>query len=222
MPILQVASSNSGKIAEFHLAAQLWLGNDHDSGPAAQHRADGTSRWTIQLVPGIDALPPCREDGDSFAANARKKALHYSGIVGGLVLGDDSGLEVEALGGAPGIYSRRYAGENASDDQNNAKLLQQLTGIPSEQRTAQFVCALAVAQGREVAAEFRGVARGMILASPRGTDGFGYDPLFLDPESERTFAEMAPEDKLRRSHRGQALRMLLEWLEQWADANHKS
>ena len=184
---------------------RLWLGQ--------MRQGEGnSSEWIVDPVPGIDSLPPCVEGEKSFASNAQKKALHYSRLVGGLVLGDDSGLEVDALDGAPGVLSRRFAGPHATDAENNIRLLQEMTGVPAAKRGAQFVCFLALARGGQMLAQFRGQVRGVILASPRGTAGFGYDPLFLDPENNRTFAEFSPEEKLRRSHRGQALRAMLEWL----------
>jgi XTP/dITP diphosphohydrolase len=205
MPLLLVASSNPGKIAEFSLGVRLWL-----------EQGVHPSNWTVEPVPGIGSLPPCVEDGKSFASNAQKKAIHYSrlasGLGVGLVLGDDSGLEVDALDGAPGVFSRRFAGLHATDAENNIRLLQEMTGVPAAKRGAQFVCVLALARGGQMLAQFRGQVRGVILESPRGTAGFGYDPLFLDPESNQTFAQFPPEEKLQRSHRGQALRAMLEWL----------
>ena len=161
---------------------------------------------------GIDAFPSCEEDGETFLANAQKKALHYSRLAGGLVLADDSGLTVDALDGAPGVRSRRFAGPAATDAENNARLLRQMSHIPAGKRAARFVCVIAVAQDGQLLAEFRGVAEGIILDSPRGAGGFGYDPLFLDPESDRTFAEFSPDEKLQRSHRGRAFRAMLDWL----------
>ena len=201
MPLLYVASSNPGKIAEFSLGISLWLEQGAQS-----------LNWIVEPVPGIGSLPPCVEGEKSFAANAQKKALHYSRLVGGLVLGDDSGLEVDALGGAPGVLSRRFAGPHATDAENNARLIEEMTGVPAAKRGAQFVCVLALARGGKMLAQFRGEARGIILESPRGAGGFGYDPLFLAPGSNQTFAAFSPEEKLQRSHRGQALRAMLEWL----------
>jgi XTP/dITP diphosphohydrolase len=152
------------------------------------------------------------EDGDSFTANAHKKALHYSQFVAGLVLGDDSGLEVAALYGAPGIHSARYAGPVATDAQNNAKLLKEMNDVSPQVRTARFVCEIALAREGKFLARFGGVAEGFILGVPRGHGGFGYDPLFLDPIAGKTFAELKLEEKMQRSHRGKALRGLMEWL----------
>lgn len=216
MLILHIASSNSGKIAEFRLGIRLWTeeGTGHrERETVTKQHGSHLSNWVVEPVPRIDSLPPCVEDGESFAANAQKKAVHYSRFATGMVLGDDSGLEVDSLAGAPGIYSRRFAGPDATDAQNNAKLLDQMSGVPVAKRTGQFVCVLALARNGQLLAEFRGVARGIILESPRGTSGFGYDPLFLDPASNKTFAELSSEEKFERSHRGQAMRAMLEWLD---------
>ena len=167
---------------------------------------------TVEAVPGIETLPECIEDGDTFSANARKKAIHYSHFTHDLVVADDSGLEVDALGGMPGVRSRRYAGASATDAENNAKLLDALRGLPPERRGAQFVCVLAIARNGIFVAEFQGTARGVLLGAPRGGNGFGYDPLFFDPECNKTFAELLPEEKLRLSHRGRALWAMFDWL----------
>ncbi|MGH9786314.1 MAG: non-canonical purine NTP pyrophosphatase, partial [Terriglobia bacterium] len=204
MPLLWIASSNPGKIAEVQLGVRLWQ-------PAAAP-SEPTELWTVEPIPRFTRLPPCEEDALTFAENARKKALHYSRFADGLVLADDSGLEVDALRGAPGIKSRRFAGPVATDADNNAKLLALLGDVPAAKRTARFVCELALARRGELLAQFRGVAEGLILNASRGEGGFGYDPLFLDPQSEKTFAELSPEEKLARSHRGRALRALLDWL----------
>ena len=154
------------------------------------------------------------EDGVTFDENARKKAEHYSRFAPGkIVLADDSGLEVDALGGAPGVHSARYAAtspaENANDQANNARLLRELSHAAD--RSARFVCAIAAAQDGRTLATFRGEAHGQILDSPRGSGGFGYDPLFVFPALEKTFAELTPEEKAIVSHRGAAFRKFLEW-----------
>jgi len=183
------------------LGPQLWSNPSEDP-----------EDWTIGPLVGVKNLPPCPEDGDSFAANAHQKAIHYSQLAAGLVLSDDSGLEVAALGGAPGIHSARFAGPEATDAQNNAKLLQAMNDVPPQMRTARFVCELALAREGKLLARFGGVAEGFILGQPRGQGGFGYDPLFLDPIAGKTFAELKLEEKMQRSHRGKALRGLMEWL----------
>ena len=197
-----VATSNPGKIRDF-------------AGAAAVHGI------TIAGIPGFDSLPTVVEDGDSFEANARKKAEEYSRAAPGeIVLADDSGLEVDALGGAPGVHSARYAAEeptlaeeNTDDDENNARVLRELAGVPVEKRTGRFVCVLAAARDGRTLATFRGTAEGTILDAPRGRNGFGYDPLFYFPEIGKTFAELSAEEKSRYSHRGAAFRKFLEWHE---------
>jgi len=198
LPVLFVASSNPGKIAEVQLGVRLWQ--------------TAGAPWTVEPIPRFTRLPACVEDELTFANNAWKKALHYSRFTDGLVVADDSGLEVDALRGAPGIKSHRFAGPDATDADNNAKLLTLLGAVPPAKRTARFVCELALARRGELLAQFRGVAEGLILSAPRGEGGFGYDPLFLDSETEKTFAVLSPEEKLARSHRGRALRALLDWL----------
>jgi XTP/dITP diphosphohydrolase len=207
--LLRVASSNAGKIAEFRLGVRLW--REQFSGQLNAER--GTlADLMVESVPGIETFPECVEDGDTFSANARKKAIHYSHFTRELVVADDSGLEVDALGGLPGVRSRRYAGASATDAQNNAKLLDALRGLPAERRGAQFVCVLALTRNGIFVAEFKGTAWGVLLDTPRGGNGFGYDPLFFDPECNKTFAELLREEKLGRSHRGRALWAMFDWL----------
>ena len=176
-----------------------------------------------QLLPGIDVLSVDEaahqlgiriaeviEDADTFEGNAIKKAREVSAIMKFPALADDSGLEVDALGGAPGVFSARYAGEHAGDAANNAKLLAALAGVPAEKRTARFRCVLALADidgdlGDETITSY-GVAEGMILDAPRGTGGFGYDPLFLFPALDQTFAELGIGTKGDLSHRARAMR----------------
>jgi XTP/dITP diphosphohydrolase len=157
-------------------------------------------------------LPSPQETGDSFLANATLKARHAAALSGHAALADDSGLEVDALGGAPGIYSARYAGEGADDAANNAKLLHELRGVPPERRGARYRCALVLVEGpvdgAPLAAE--GVWPGFILDAPRGRRGFGYDPYFWLPDLNATAAEISLEDKNRLSHRGVAMRALRE------------
>ena len=145
------------------------------------------------------------EDGDSFAANSKIKALVPAGL-GYIGVADDSGLEVDALGGAPGVYSARYSGEGATDAKNNEKLLKALGNVPDEKRTARFrtVITCEFPDGREIVVD--GVCEGRILREPRGVDGFGYDPLFFYEPFGKTFAELTPDEKNSVSHRGQAMR----------------
>jgi XTP/dITP diphosphohydrolase len=203
-----IATSNGGKLRDF-------------AGAASVHGIQ------VEGVPGFDSLPPVLEDGDTFEANARKKAEHYSRLVpGGIVLADDSGLEVEALGGAPGVHSARYASAeragvgavagshgNSDDAANNARLLRELGAAREEQRRARFVCVIAAAQDGRTLQTFCGAAQGRILPQPRGSRGFGYDPLFFFPALARTFGELTAEEKAAVSHRGEAFRRFLEWYE---------
>jgi XTP/dITP diphosphohydrolase len=157
------------------------------------------------------------EDGETFEDNARLKARYYARHLGMSCLAEDSGLEVDALGGAPGVYSARYAGVEGTRDErdraNNEKLMRELANVPPDQRQARFVCTLALAEpGGAILAEARGVYPGVIAPTPRGTNGFGYDPLLFLPDRGCTSAELLPEEKHARSHRGQALRQLLEVL----------
>jgi XTP/dITP diphosphohydrolase len=195
-----IATSNPGKVRDFN-------------GAAAHHGIE------IVGIPNFTSLPAVVEDGLTFEANARKKAEAYSRYVPAEILvADDSGLEVDALNGAPGVHSARYAadepqkaGANTDDGANNARVLHELNGVPTAKRTARFVCVLAAARDGQTLATFRGTAAGVILESARGTNGFGYDPLFYFPQIQKTFAELTSEEKSRYSHRGAALRKFLEW-----------
>ena len=195
-----IATSNPGKLRDF---------------------AGAASPFSIETapVPNFASLPAVIEDGATFEANARKKAEAYSYYVPReLVLADDSGLEVDTLRGAPGVHSARYAAEiphladsNSDDEANNARLIRDLKDVPPEKRTAQFVCVIAAAQNGKTLAVFRGAAKGMIIDTPRGTHGFGYDPLFYFPSIQKTFAELLPREKAQYSHRGAAFREFLQW-----------
>jgi XTP/dITP diphosphohydrolase len=195
-----VASSNPGKLRDFKAAAAA-LGVELD------------------LIPGFRHIPEAVEDGETFEDNARKKSEHYSSFLAGeFVFADDSGLEVDALHGAPGVISARYAAPagvsgNSSDEDNNAKLLRETSNVPDARRTARFVCVISVAKDGQEVAQFRGEAEGILLREARGHDGFGYDPLFYFPELDKTFAELAPEEKAKVSHRGEAFRRFLQWCE---------
>ncbi len=161
-------------------------------------------------------LPDTIEDAPTFAGNAGKKAAEVAAATGWPALADDSGLEVDALGGAPGVYSARYADGHGDDGANNAKLLEALSGVPPERRTAQFRCALAVADPagllRDGLMTAEGVVKGVILDAPRGTGGFGYDPLFFCPELGQTFAEAGIGPKGQLSHRARAFAALFPHL----------
>lgn len=164
-------------------------------------------------------IPPVVEDGSTFEENAYKKALHTAKVLGLPAIADDSGLVVPALGGAPGVYSARYAGEQATDQENSEKLLRELEGV--EDRRAYFQCALSIAVPSGPALTYEGQCQGVILDEQRGSSGFGYDPLFYYGELCRTFAELTMAEKNRVSHRGQALAAVKDelpkikkWLEQ--------
>jgi XTP/dITP diphosphohydrolase len=153
-------------------------------------------------------LPDVVEDGATFMENAIKKALHFARLTREWTLADDSGLEVDALGGAPGVYSARYAGEPKDDAANNRKLIAELRGVPPERRTARFRCAAVIADGDGVIAQAEGTIEGVIIDEPRGAGGFGYDPHFYVPSLGRTTAELDPAHKNRISHRGKAIAAL--------------
>jgi XTP/dITP diphosphohydrolase len=216
---LYLASCNPGKLREFRAAAS----------------ARGIH---VESLPRIESLPACIEDGRTFEENARKKALHYSAYVSSPVFADDSGICVDLLGGAPGVSSARFSGTNATDDENNRKLLEELrrveTAAPrsgpaslaaldergvapsvdkqAHPRAAHYVCVIALAQGRRILWVTEGTADGVILDEPRGTGGFGYDPYFFYAPLGKTFAELKPEEKFAVSHRGEAFRKLLDFL----------
>ncbi len=177
-------------------------------------------RITVDLpmtVLGLDSFPDFPEtveDQDTFEGNAVKKAVEVCRHTGKPALADDSGLEVDALGGAPGVYSARYAGGSGSgnDIRNYEKLLAELKTVSDEKRGAQFVCSLVLAFPDGTTKTFTGYAKGCIGREPRGTTGFGYDPVFIPEGHKRTFAEMSGEEKDRLSHRGKALEKLAEFL----------
>jgi XTP/dITP diphosphohydrolase len=193
---LRCATGNPGKLREFRLAAAL-------------------SPVEIELLPGFKQIPPCVEDGRTFEDNAVIKALHYGSHAGDLLFADDSGLEVDALHGAPGVFSARFslldppAGDPSLpvDEANNRLLLEKLRNV--ENRGARFVCAIALAEDGQLRGVWRGAVEGVILDAPRGKGGFGYDPLFYCPQVGCTFGEAGEEQKFAVSHRGQALRAML-------------
>ena len=188
MTRLYCATGNPGKLREFRMAA------------------DGT-RVEIELLPGYQQLPAATEDGATFKENAIKKALHYGPYAAGLLFADDSGLEVAALAGAPGVYSARFSGLHATDDSNNRLLLEKLHGVAN--RKARFVCKIALVEGARVLDVYHGAVEGTILNEPRGSGGFGYDPMFDCPALGGTFGEATGERKFSLSHRGQAVRAML-------------
>lgn len=169
--------------------------------------AAGHAPVMIELVPNFKQLPAAVEDGATFEENAIKKALHYGRHIEGLLFADDSGLEVDALGGAPGVYSARYSGAGATDETNNRLLLANLNGV--ENRTARFVCAIALVEAGRVRGVYHGAVEGRIIDEARGPYGFGYDPLFFHEPFGCTFGEASDARKFEVSHRGQALRAML-------------
>ena len=166
----------------------------------------------ILSLTDLTSLPPIVEDGSTFQENAFKKARTVAHHTGKLTIADDSGLEVDYLNGDPGVRSARFAGEDASDADNNRKLLQRLQGIPSAQRGAIFRCVIAIVDPTGKESWVEGECKGMIREQERGTQGFGYDPLFIIPELGKTLAELPLEEKNRISHRGKALAALKEVL----------
>jgi XTP/dITP diphosphohydrolase len=189
------ATGNAGKLREFKLAADE-LGE--------------LQPVVIQLLENYRELPPAVEDGTTFGANAMIKASHYSRHHDGLLFADDSGLVVDALDGAPGVYSARFSGPGATDESNNRLLLEKMQGV--KDRTARFVCLIALAQHGRVKGLYAGSVEGRILEEPRGSAGFGYDPLFFYEPFGQTFGELDDARKFEVSHRGQALRRLLRAL----------
>jgi XTP/dITP diphosphohydrolase len=162
----------------------------------------------IKNLDDFGPIPPVEEDGKTFDENAFKKASFTAKVLGFPALADDSGLEVEALNGAPGVYSARYAGPGASDEENNAKLLEAMEG--KKNRAAAFSCVLSIAVPCGVALTYEGRCKGLITEKPQGEGGFGYDPIFYFPPTKKTFAQLSIEEKNQISHRGKALAELKE------------
>ena len=218
--VLYAATTNPGKLRDFEWAAE-------------GHLPD-TGRVRIETLPGLREMAAPAEDGATFEANARLKAVYYSRRAPGMwVVADDSGLEVDALGVRPGVRSARLAedllaeelgfamdqaptllaADGTTDERNNAALLRLMVGVPTEKRTARYRCVLALAREGEVMLTAEGALEGQILFAERGAGGFGYDPLFWLPEVGMTMAEIDPATRLRFSHRGRALRVLLQRIE---------
>jgi XTP/dITP diphosphohydrolase len=194
---LFLASSNPGKLAEY--------------GVLAETSAD-CARVELAFLPEFESLPSFEESAPTFAENAAGKALYYSRHCAEMVFADDSGLVVPGLGGAPGVLSARYAGLGATNAQRIEKLLGEMRGKTGSARAAHFVCAIALAKEGRALAIVTNRVDGEILESPRGTRGFGYDPVFYFPALQKTFAELSAEEKNRHSHRGKAFRRLLSHL----------
>lgn len=172
----------------------------------------GIGELELLTLHDFPAIPDVVEDQPTFGGNAMKKARHYAVHSNVLTLADDSGLCVDALDGAPGIYSARYAGQPCDDAANNRKLLSAMKDVPAEKRGAQFVCALALALPNKPLVVLSDYVIGGIAFAPRGNNGFGYDPLFVLPERRLTTAELSMEEKSQISHRGKAVRRLAQWL----------
>ena len=187
-------------------------GNKHE---AQEIAAILPAHFVVRTLADYPALPEIEETGSTFAENARLKACGISAAIEGLVLADDSGLCVDALGGAPGVFSARYAGEHGNDAANNAKLLADLATMPAgTPATARFMCAMCLAEGGQVKAEFIGSVEGCITSSPAGEHGFGYDPLFVPAGYNCTMAELPAEQKNAISHRANALKQFVAYLAQ--------
>ncbi len=187
MSRLFCATTNAGKLREFRLALP------------------------VQALPGLDKIPAPEETGLTFEENAILKAVYYAKHCSDLLFAEDSGLEVDALGGAPGVYSARYAGEGASDAANNRLLLERMQD--HSDRSARFVSVIALARAGELINTFHGVVDGELLRASRGSNGFGYDPVFYYPPFGCSFGEAAIEEKMNVSHRSQAARLLLNYLQ---------
>lgn len=187
---LYCATTNAGKLREFRLAA----GNGIE----------------IEPLPNLDRIAPCVESGATFEENAEQKARHYGKHTAGYMFAEDSGLVVDGLGGEPGVHSARFSGPAATDEQNNRLVLERMASLVD--RTARYVCVLALAKDGRVVRSFRGEVQGRILYSPRGENGFGYDPLFYYEQLGRSFAELSLPEKQTVSHRAQALALAVEFL----------
>lgn len=196
-PTLYCATSNLDKVREFqHALADF---------------------YTVRQVPRIHEIPVPEETGETFEENAALKAIYYSQFTADPVFADDSGLEVDALGGEPGVRSARYSGEHGSNEENNRLVVQRMQG--AEDRTARFICVIALAQQGKLLGSFRGTVEGQLLDAPRGTEGFGYDPLFFYPAFGCTFGEASLEQKSQVSHRARALQAMIAYLRRASDSS---
>lgn len=195
MEQLIIASQNEGKIKEFRTLFQ------------------SLNIEVLSLNDVFTSIPEVVEDGDTFEANARKKAETILELVHRPVIADDSGLVIDALEGRPGVYSARYAGEPSDDRRNYEKVLKEMEGIPQEKRSARLVAVLALARPNEKTEFFHGTCEGSIAFEAKGSHGFGYDPIFLPQGESRTMAELSEEEKHAISHRGMALRKLHQFLQ---------
>jgi len=189
---LYCATTNPGKLREFQMAL--------------------AGVFQAESLPGLKSIPACQETGATFEENAIQKAFYYSKYSDGYLFVDDSGLAVDALGGAPGVYSARFAGPHATDDDNTRLLLERMRGVPD--RTARFVCVVALAQSGSLLHTFRGEVEGRVTDAPLGTNGFGYDPIFFYAPFGCTFGQAPLDRKMEVSHRSRALRAMSEYLNQ--------
>jgi XTP/dITP diphosphohydrolase len=192
---VKLATSNAGKLREYR-------------------RLTPNSPVALELMAEFAEAPKFDEVAPTFAENAAGKAMHYSRFTEGIVLAEDSGLVVPALDGRPGVRSARYAGENATDEERNAKLIGEMRNLSGKQRAARFVCVAALAERGRALAVVSDFVEGMIALKPHGEGGFGYDPIFYVQELSLTFGEAPPEAKDRLSHRGKAFRKMLATIEE--------
>lgn len=198
---LYFASSNPGKLAEFRAFAESGAENTPSS-----------KIFIVEMLPRFESLPAFEENAPTFGENALGKVQYYLQLSDGIVFADDSGLMVPALGGAPGVHSARYAGPDATSADRINKLLGELASAPRQERAAYFCCVVAVVRKGLPIAVISNRVNGEILEAPRGSGGFGYDPIFYLPELGKTFAELTPQEKNLYSHRGKAFRRVLSFL----------
>lgn len=194
MKELIIATNNKGKALEFK---ELFKDKDID---------------VYSLLDLTTTFPEVEETGTTFKENAQLKAEQICSLSQRAVLADDSGLVIDALNGQPGIYSARYAGLDKNDEANNEKVLRELQGVRDEERTARFVCVLALARPNLPTIFFNGYCEGKIAHHPKGTNGFGYDPIFIPKGYDQTMAQLPPEEKNNISHRSQAMKKLVKWI----------
>lgn len=194
---IMIATQNIGKVREFE---QLFA----------------EAGWTVRSMLDYPDIPDVVEDGKTFAENAAKKAETIANVFGKTVIADDSGLMIDALEGRPGIYSARYAGSDKSDAANIAKVLRELQDVPSGERTARFICTIAVARPSKQTVFYEGACEGVIVREKAGENGFGYDPIFFVPELGKTMAQLLPQEKNNCSHRSKALNKLFSNQAEWS------